>query len=243
MYRLVYLLMILMVYLYAGNIAVSGEVLGVSTSAAPEDIYAVPGTANFTPEYTTTTAFAQKEITERMVSPYDTTYEDDPETEYGEESVMAEGINGEKVYRYLLTYWEDEEIDRKLISVETEEPVTRIISKGTKVVWRLLEGTEHGRLRYWYKMRVWATKYDANCLGCTGRTYSGTEVKKGVCATDPKVIPLGTNFYVAGYGLCRAEDIGGAIKGNKIDLGYVDAALGEWRTGYTDIYLLTNAPQ
>jgi 3D (Asp-Asp-Asp) domain-containing protein len=93
---------------------------------------------------------------------------------------------------------------------------------------------------------VFATKYDGDCYGCSGRTYSGTSVAQGVCATDPKVIALGTNFYVEdvpGYGACRAEDIGGAIKGNRIDLGYENAENHLWGAGYTDVYLLTNAPE
>jgi len=53
---------------------------------------------------------------------------------------------------------------------------------------------------------------------------------------------LGTNFYVEGYGLCRSEDIGGAIKGNKVDLGFEDVRNGFWSARYTDVYLLTNSP-
>ena len=43
---------------------------------------------------------------------------------------------------------------------------------------------------------------------------------------DPSVIPLGTKMYIVSsdgsvvYGLCTAEDTGGAIKGNKVDLYY-----------------------
>ncbi len=175
--------------------------------------------------------------------PFETKYEKDPDSEYGTEKTKQDGKDGEINRKYLLTYWQEETIDKQLIDTQKVEPTDEIILKGSKIVWRLLEGTENGRLKYWHKMRVWATKYDANCYGCTGRTYSGTEVKKGVCATDPKVIPLGTNFYVEGYGLCRAEDIGGAIKGNKVDLGFVDASKGNWGAAYTNVYLLTNAPE
>lgn len=37
-------------------------------------------------------------------------------------------------------------------------------------------------------------------------------------AVDPKVIPLGSEVYVEGYGYATAEDIGGAIDGNEIDV-------------------------
>ena len=39
-----------------------------------------------------------------------------------------------------------------------------------------------------------------------------------VIAVDPSVIPLGSKVYVEGYGYATAADIGGAIKGHKIDV-------------------------
>ncbi|MBN6186787.1 3D domain-containing protein [Aneurinibacillus sp. BA2021] len=53
-----------------------------------------------------------------------------------------------------------------------------------------------------------------------GSTKSGTQVRPGIAAVDPDYIPLGTVLYVEGYGECRAEDTGGAIKGNAIDLAF-----------------------
>ena len=35
---------------------------------------------------------------------------------------------------------------------------------------------------------------------------------------DPKVIPYGTKLWVEGYGTAVANDCGGAVKGNIIDL-------------------------
>ena len=49
-------------------------------------------------------------------------------------------------------------------------------------------------------------------------TALGTPTVPGVVAVDPKVMPLGSLVYVQGWGLCRAEDTGGAIKGNRIDI-------------------------
>ncbi|MDO5716831.1 MAG: 3D domain-containing protein [Tissierellia bacterium] len=58
-----------------------------------------------------------------------------------------------------------------------------------------------------------------------GITASGTLARRGTVAVDPRVIPLGTKFYIKSldpeipdYGYAIAEDTGGAIKGHKIDL-------------------------
>lgn len=51
-----------------------------------------------------------------------------------------------------------------------------------------------------------------------GITASGTVVHRGVVAVDPDYIPLGTRLYIENYGYAYAEDTGGAIKGNRIDL-------------------------
>lgn len=69
---------------------------------------------------------------------------------------------------------------------------------------------------------VSASAYTANCNGCSGITKTGINLKRNpgikVIAVDPKVIKLGTKVHVEGYGYAIAGDIGGAIKGNKIDV-------------------------
>lgn len=63
-----------------------------------------------------------------------------------------------------------------------------------------------------------------SCGGNVGYTYSGTVARVGAVAVDPNYIPLGTRMYIVSndgqyvYGYCVAEDIGGGIKGYKIDL-------------------------
>lgn len=54
------------------------------------------------------------------------------------------------------------------------------------------------------------------------KTFLGTDIRPGVVAVDPDVIPLGSKLYIQypdGHGEhAVAEDTGGAIKGNRIDI-------------------------
>ena len=61
---------------------------------------------------------------------------------------------------------------------------------------------------------------DAYSYCYTSRTATGTYPSYGTIAVDPRVIPLGSKIYVPGYGWGTAQDTGGAIKGNKIDIWF-----------------------
>jgi uncharacterized protein YabE (DUF348 family) len=65
------------------------------------------------------------------------------------------------------------------------------------------------------------TAYSSEEPGIGTKTASGTRVTEGrTIAVDPDVIPIGWWVYIEGLGFRRAEDTGGAIKGNKIDVYY-----------------------
>jgi 3D (Asp-Asp-Asp) domain-containing protein len=57
-----------------------------------------------------------------------------------------------------------------------------------------------------------------------GRTASGMPTGWGIAAVDPAVIPLGTRMTVPGYGTAVAADVGGAIRGARIDLWFPSVA-------------------
>lgn len=61
------------------------------------------------------------------------------------------------------------------------------------------------------------------CVKCCGKndciTATGTQATEGrTIAIDPSVIPYGTSVYIDGVGTRFAEDCGGSINGNRIDL-------------------------
>jgi len=113
------------------------------------------------------------------------------------------------------------------------EPVAEIVEKGTKDIIV----TSRGNVSYRKAITMTATAYDLS-FESTGKrpgdkyygiTASGTKARPGVVAVDPKVIPLGTKLYIQSldgtkdYGFAIAEDTGGAIKGNRIDLFFEDS--------------------
>ncbi|WP_029192242.1 3D domain-containing protein [Paenibacillus harenae] len=79
-------------------------------------------------------------------------------------------------------------------------------------------------------LQVQATAYTAAAAengGWAGLDYFGNKLKVGTVAVDPKMIPLGTKLYVTGYDynglpkggmIATATDVGGSIKGNRIDI-------------------------
>jgi peptidoglycan DL-endopeptidase CwlO len=64
-------------------------------------------------------------------------------------------------------------------------------------------------------LSVWVTGY-----ALRGRTASGLPVGWGVVAVDPAYIPLGTRLTIPGYGAGIAADIGGSVRGARIDIWF-----------------------
>lgn len=74
--------------------------------------------------------------------------------------------------------------------------------------------------------------------GYAGLDYFGNSLQVGTIAVDPNRIPLGTTVYVTGYSydglpvggmFATATDVGGAIKGDRIDI-YVPGSRAQART-------------
>jgi len=76
-----------------------------------------------------------------------------------------------------------------------------------------------------------------------GITYSGVKVKRDLYSTvaaDINVFPIGTILFIPGYGYGVVADIGGAIKGNELDLYYktVEDVYQKWGKKKLDVYVV-----
>ena len=88
---------------------------------------------------------------------------------------------------------------------------------------------------------VEATAYSPFDPGAGTHTARGNRVRRGIIAVDPRFIPLGTRVYIPGYGEAVADDTGGAIIGNRIDIAFdtYDEAMHFGRQ-HIEIYILDN---
>ncbi|MDR0880655.1 MAG: G5 domain-containing protein [Clostridioides sp.] len=182
----------------------------------------------------------EKTCTEFKKIPYDTTVLKDENCISGNTEVTREGKDGQKQVSYKMTYHdgklvEKAQVDEKVISnpedkivkevpdvqVASNEEVSTsrgVSSRGAseKAVSAARDSasaktstSQKGRT-----MTVQATAYVGDTI-----TSTGTRPKWGTIAVDPRVIPYGTKVYIPQFDMVfTAEDCGGAIKGNIIDI-------------------------
>jgi uncharacterized protein YabE (DUF348 family) len=110
-----------------------------------------------------------------------------------------------------------------LASRIVREPQTRVILRGIASYTSLAHVAQQGFASAvnfaGTAIHMIATAYTAGCYKCSGITAIGVRAGFGIIAVDPRVIPLGTKLFVPGYGRAVAGDTGGAIVGNRVDLG------------------------
>lgn len=74
------------------------------------------------------------------------------------------------------------------------------------------------------KVTMNVSAYTAQCVGCSGITASGFDVRNRVTKDGMRIVAappgykFGTVMHIPGYGKAVVLDRGGAIKGNKLDL-------------------------
>ena len=176
----------------------------------------------------------EKIVTETVAIPYESVIKYNDDLDKSKVTLIQKGQNGEKQVKYRIVMEDGKEISKEVAQEEIiTAAVEEIVEKGTAQY----VATSRGNVRFKNMVTMSSTAYDAG-FESTGKnpgdkyygiTRSGTKVRPGVVAVDPRVIPLGTKLYIESldgwpdYGFAVAEDTGGAIKGNKIDLFYESA--------------------
>jgi 3D (Asp-Asp-Asp) domain-containing protein len=165
----------------------------------------------------------------------------------GMSHVRQEGIPGRMTLNTAVVRIGGSESQREVVGEYIiEEPVDKIIDIGHGSLGARTD-VNAPDFHYVRKITMNASAYTAG-YGCTGKhpcdpwygiTATGRRVQPGIVSVDPTVIPLGTYLYVEGYGFSIAADVGGAIKGYKIDLFHerIEDALAFGRRNLT-VYIL-----
>ena len=183
----------------------------------------------------------------------ETTVCNDASIPAGTTEVLAEGRDGEVLRTAQVTYINGEEAERKVLGENvTIQPVTRIVAVGTGAApeavdpegmpvigdgYIILPTGEV--LTYTKTDTVRATAYTHTDAGCDMITATGSVVHRGTVAVDPRFVPYGTRMFIVAndgsyvYGVAEAEDCGGAIKRDRMDLyfpTYDECMAFGWRT-------------
>ena len=168
-----------------------------------------------------------KEETKEEKIEFKTVTKDDSSLDEGTTKVVTEGKEGKAKVTYKVTYVDGVESSRSEISRETlTAAVDKVVANGTRINF---DGQSYSR-----KLVVKAYAYHTG----GGWTAMSTPARVGEIAVDPSVIPLGSEVYIEGVGARRAEDTGGDIIGNTIDI-YMgsNAECISWGVRYVTIYI------
>ncbi len=213
-----------------------GDILKDQNIELDEDDYTYPHIDQEVAPGAEIAIFKVEKIMEEVeeVIPFQKLVKKTDELDIGNERLAQEGENGLKKIKISKTYENGQLVKEEVVDeIVVKEAVPEIVERGTRSV----KTSSRGTFRYSKVLTMTATAYDLS-YESTGKrpgdrwygiTASGTKARPGVVAVDPNVIPLGTKLYVESldgtpdYGFCVAEDTGGAIKGNKIDLFFETA--------------------
>ncbi len=140
----------------------------------------------------------------------------------GQTRVITQGEKGIQEIETIQYYMNGRKLSRQVTTSMVKHPVNQIVEIGTRAPAPLSSPSSSFQLSSrgdslaaaaGQSIEVIATAYVAG-----GITSTGLAARPGVIAVDPSVIPLGSRVYIPGLGTMVAEDTGGAIQGDRIDV-------------------------
>ncbi|MDR1774288.1 MAG: G5 domain-containing protein [Clostridioides sp.] len=168
----------------------------------------------------------EKTVKETVSIPFDTKIVRNELCTLGKTEVTTEGKEGKKEITYKEIYHNEKLESKEIVSSEVlSEPITKVVTElpdvevstdktSTKSVSSVDSSSKQSDSSNGKTMKVVATAYCGDSV-----TSTGTRPKWGTIAVDPRVLPYGTKVYIPQFDMVfTAEDCGGAIKGNKIDI-------------------------
>lgn len=129
-------------------------------------------------------------------------------------------------------------ITQKENIISDKDSEITILSKTVDELSTIIE-EEHSNIQIAYLGKFTLTYYSKEQF--PSATYTGVMPQAGITvAVDPNLIPLGSQLYINGLGVRYAQDTGGKIKGNNIDV-FVDTtaeAIKLGRKQQIDVWIL-----
>lgn len=178
------------------------------------------------------TRVTRENIYDTEYIPYSSVKRSNEDMNLGETKVITNGEEGELLITTEILYYDGVAVSSSIVGEEMlKESITEVIEYGSFNVNRGVTNrdgiiTTDGGQSYTYNKVIDVTATAYSTEGWSSKnTASGTVARVGAIAVDPRVIPLGSKLYITSedgsswiYGVAVAEDTGGAIEGNRIDL-------------------------
>lgn len=178
--------------------------------------------------------------------PYEVIRCEDPTLAAGEEQVRTAGVAGQMLCTAQVVYKNGEEYSRIVVEESVIQPATdEVVAVGSGLALTPQEEEKPAKakpldaikiddgtitlpsgevLTYTHSGIFKGTAYTHGIGGVDFITATGTTVHHGTVAVDPDVVPYGTRMFIVTndgeyvYGLSTAEDCGGGVNGNHVDL-------------------------
>ena len=193
-------------------------------------------------------------ISEKSCVPYKVVNKENSNLDKGVQKTIIEGKEGTRNRDFKVVFEDGKEVLRSLLKdTLISTPVDKVIEYGTVASFKNSRGevVRYKKILPNFRATAYTSSYadtgKSSCHPEFGITFTGAKAKRGVVAVDPKVIPLHSRLYIEGigktpdYGYAVALDIGGAIKGDIVDLYYDDQyTVNQWGCKRVNIYVLND---